>query len=734
MRFDSYFRAVSYATVAAGAATLFVCGGFGIALASVFVCLLGFAWFLEGSKWQLPERVALVIVVLSIPLFYLDWKFQFIISGEDEKIGVTALTHLILFLSAVKLIQLKADRDWIFLYLIAFFEVLLAAGLSLSPAFLACLTLYLICALSTIIAFEIRKAARAVKPAETCLLVLPDSRRLRKALAAASGNGRAEVRRLPWVTGFLLALIFILALPLFFAAPRFSGSAFSRSGSGLSGFVGFSDSVNLGDIGRLQQNDRVVMRVRVEGADSGNARSLKWRGVALDTFTGRGWRNSKPTLPQVLSGEGKTFFRLGTTEALPKLTTQTFFLEPLDTTVLFAAPRALAVQGGLPFLRVDADGALTSRSHESSRLSYKVYSDTFTPDAALLRKDRQPYPEDFDRYLSVPPTLDRRIPALASEIVIRSGAANRYDIARAIESYLRDPQNYSYTLDLKAGGKDPLADFLFRVKQGHCEYFATALAVMLRTQGIASRVVNGFQTGVYNETADAYTVSQRDAHSWVEAYFPSVDAWVSFDPTPANGISAPVTGLAGRISKYAEALQVLWVEYFVGYDRQEQRSLAISLRSRLSETRVSLSLLMQQIRDEFSSWISFDRNGRFPFVRTNGHPWPWLTVAALLLLLFLLVLRFKRVDFWALFRRNRVSASRDSVVEFYTRMIRLFESRGVARPKDQTPLEFAHQTGISEALMLTVAYNNVRFGGRELSGSEAKQIEDWLTSLASDQA
>ncbi len=352
----------------------------------------------------------------------------------------------------------------------------------------------------------------------------------------------------------------------------------------------------------------------------------------------------------------------------------------------------------------------------------------------MLRKDRQPYAEDFDRYLSVPPTLDRRIPALASEIVIRSGAANRYDIARAIESYLRDPQNYSYTLDLKAGGKDPLADFLFRVKQGHCEYFATALAVMLRTQGIASRVVNGFQTGVYNETADAYTVSQRDAHSWVEAYFPSVDAWVSFDPTPANGISAPVTGLAGRISKYAEALQVLWVEYFVGYDRQEQRSLAISLRSRLSETRVSLSSLMQQIQDEFSSWISFDRNGRFPFVRTNGHPWPWLTVAALLLLLFLLVLRFKRVDFWALFRRNRVSASRDSVVEFYTRMIRLFESRGVARPKDQTPLEFAHQTGISEALMLTVAYNNVRFGGRELSGSEAKQIEDWLTSLASDQA
>jgi transglutaminase-like putative cysteine protease len=99
---------------------------------------------------------------------------------------------------------------------------------------------------------------------------------------------------------------------------------------------------------------------------------------------------------------------------------------------------------------------------------------------------------------------------------------------------------------MKAGGADPLADFLFHVKQGHCEYFATALGVMLRTQGIATRVVNGFLPGEYNQAAGAFTVRQSDAHSWVEVYFPQTNSWVTFDPTPPAGRTPRErTGLAG---------------------------------------------------------------------------------------------------------------------------------------------------------------------------------------------
>ena len=98
-----------------------------------------------------------------------------------------------MFLSAVKLLQQKRDRDWVFLYLISFFEVLLAAGLSFSPVFLVTLTLYLLCSVSTIIAFEIQKSKRSLPPTETHLLVPPDSLIFKRAaLAPASETGGAS--------------------------------------------------------------------------------------------------------------------------------------------------------------------------------------------------------------------------------------------------------------------------------------------------------------------------------------------------------------------------------------------------------------------------------------------------------------------------------------------------------------------------------------------------------------
>src|SRR5262245_62252324 len=134
------------------------------------------SWKLEVTNWQLPERFVLAIVLLSIPLFYLDWHYQKNTGEPVERLGVNALAHLIVFLSAVKLLQVKKDRDWVFLYLISFFEVLLAAGLSFSPTFLGTLTLYLLTGISAVTAFEIQKARRSLAYTETRLLVPPDSR------------------------------------------------------------------------------------------------------------------------------------------------------------------------------------------------------------------------------------------------------------------------------------------------------------------------------------------------------------------------------------------------------------------------------------------------------------------------------------------------------------------------------------------------------------------------------
>ena len=698
-----------------------------------FLVLLGTAWWLEETRWQLSERTGLFVVLLSLPLFYLDWKYQLSVNTAREKFGVGVLAPLILFLSVVKLLQAKADRDWVFLYLISFFEILLAAGLSLSPLFLLTLALYMLSALSTIIAFEIKKARRHVKVAETRLLVAPDAKVVsnRKLRARQKYN---ESRRLPYVAAVLLLLIFILAIPLFFIAPRYGASAFTRTDSGLAGFIGFSDTVTLGDIGRLQQNDKVVMRVRVEGAPEAaeRQRNLRWRGVALDLFTGRGWRKSTNVSSYAQANVERGFFQLGTTEGLHRLTTQIFFLEPIDSPVLFAASRAIALQGALPYVRQDVEGALSTRTHDLSRITYKVYSDTVEPDENLLRRDVRPIPSEASRYLQLPRALDPRISELARRWIAQDGARNRYDAARAIESHLRS--DFHYTLDLKAGGLDPLADFLFRVREGHCEYFSTAMAVMLRTQGIATRVVNGFQTGTYNDAADAYTVTQRDAHSWVEVYFPDTDAWVTFDPTPAAGlaVSANARGLQARLKTYMEALELFWIQYVVAYDRQEQRSIASSMRRSLTSSQAMWTRFIDNLRASLEGFFKQDASNAMHrnFSRAKIPSLGLLTAVAFSSFL-LLLRRVRRLGVRDAFRFfwQAEKQQRSVTVDFYERMTKALATHGIMRDGAQTPLEFAATTKWPEALRITRAYNRVRFGAEQLSAPEIAEIENWLSRL-----
>jgi protein-glutamine gamma-glutamyltransferase len=728
MGFDTYFRASSYATVFAGVAALYVTGGIGHWLGIAFLVLMILSWRLEGTRWQLSERAGLVVVLLSLPLFYLDWHYQMGSAVDGERIGVTALSHLVLFLSAVKLVQSKQDRDWVFLYLIAFFELLLAAGLSISPAFVVALGVFLLCMLSTIVAFEIRKSRRVVKPAETRLLIAAESHRFRRISKRVALRHSLETRRLPWVTVILAVLIVAVGMPLFFVFPRYGSAAFLKSGYGISGLVGFSDSVRLGDIGRLQQTDRVVMRVRVEGAGSGLGQGLRWRGVALDQFRLNGWSRSNSPRPEIIENKDKNFFPLGTTEALHKLTTQTFFIEPLDTNVLFAAPRVVAVQAAMPYLRRDKEDALSSRAHESSRLTYKVFSDISSPDEVSLRRDMAPYSRDEKEYLELPAELDPAIYELASKIVKSANARNRYDAAVAIQKFLQDPQNFRYTLDLKATGPDPLSDFLFRVKEGHCEYFATALAVMLRTQGIATRIVNGFQTGIYNDAADVYTVTQRDAHSWVEVYFPESDKWVTFDPTPAAGRRIQsAAGLTAQLGKYAEALEMIWTEYFVGYDRQEQKSLAAEIRSQLTDFRFSFASWSHAVRSELKDLFSSDTQQGGVSARTKV-----IRAAAAFLgvvLLVWLLIRVRRLGWRRALTLWRSKDRGPLMIEFYGRMIRAYQKRGISREPSQTPLEFANMIGSPEALLITKAYNRVRYGEEALSVRESQLVEDWLRRL-----
>ena len=517
-------------------------------------------------------------------------------------------------------------------------------------------------------------------------------------------------------------------MPLFFMLPRVGGAGFGGNQLGQKTYSGFSDSVRLGGIGDIQQNDAVVMRVKLEPVGELTS-NLYFRGVALDTFDNKFWSKSKKGTNVVFEkGDGDSI-QVDLAASRDNRLTQTIYLEPLDTQVLFALPRAVAVEGSLSMLFKDPYGAL-SYSHSYERLSYKVLSDRTVPPTDELRKDDQPYTADVQNYRQLPQKYDLRITELATRIT--ANERTRYDKARAVESYLQN--SVGYTLEQKAGGDEPLADFLFNVREGHCEYFATAMAVMLRTQGIATRVVNGFHGGDYNDAAGMTIVRQRNAHSWVEVYFPKENAWVPFDPTPFAGQTAGVfsTGIAGKFNKYLEALDTIWIEYFVAYDKQEQGSLVQKARDGFVGYESKASVYLARLQTTLAEWWADARGdkGLQTSLAAIGYALGYAAASVLGILLFIWLYRKAvRARLWQRIWERFFKKRHASIVEFYERMQRILADKGQIREPHQTPLEFAFALGLPEALRITEKYNRVRFGEKNLSSDEAKDIERCLEEL-----
>lgn len=721
MNFNTFFKVISYAVVFCGFFALFVSGGVGAFSAGLFVGVLIFAWFLENSRWQLSERLGTILVFVVVPLFYIGRKFQVVGFGTTASDVAGVLAQMILVLAAIKLLQRKADRDWLFLYLMAFFEVLLAAGLSISTLYLGSLILYLLVTIGAIVTFEIRKTSRTFNL----------YKHQRKNENKTTDFGKKTFTKLPLTAVTLLFLIVGFAAPLFFALPRVGGAGLGSNGSEFANLTGFSSTVNLGEIGQLLQNDQIVMRARLEKSDGRNPNSLHWRGAALDNFDNKRWSKSKSELDQPFVKGERDFFLLDYASERNALTIQTVYLEPVNTPVLFTIARPVAIQGNFEELKKDSEGAITFQRSGFVRLSYKVYSDASLPSATELKADNGAYVPEDQRYLQLPNKMDPQIAALADQVTTNSN--NRYDKAKAVENYLQT--QFGYTLDMKAKGDEPLADFLFNVREGHCEYFATAMAVMLRTQGIATRIVNGFQQGEYNDTAEVFVIRQKDAHSWVEVFFPQENVWVPFDPTPfagQDGGGATQTGVIKKITNYFEALETFWIQYFVSYDNQEQRSLMRSFKNSFNDYQTKTSAWLTKMQYRLSAWWKEARGdkGLQASAKAVAFGIGYLVASVLcVILLIWLYRKIRRLGVWKKIYAWLKLKNETTIVEFYERMQSVLASRGLVRAAHQTPLEFAFALNLPEAVRITEKYNRVRFGEKNLSATEAAEIEKWLKDL-----
>lgn len=715
--FNSFFIFLSYLVVASGIITLSIATSINVYLGIFFIILVLCSWSLEDTKLQLTEKASLFLTILFVPLFFVIWNLQGS-SATFELLSINLLSYLVVTIGIIKLFQQKKNRDWIFLYLISFFEVLLAAGSSVSFVFLFCFVLYILTIVSSIIAFELLKSSQDVK-------------------SSSSYNNSITVKfnlQLMIISLSLLFFICILAIPIFFFLPRISVSSIGNVQSQL-GTVGYSNSIELGKIGSLQQNFQTVMRVVVEDKIQIPISLKKWRGIALDYFDNKSWRKSNnrdlPSIELLKNSDNQVVLKTLSNPQNEIL--QNIVLETIDSPTLFSLSNPIELGGNLGLVFQDSEGSF-SMLDDNERVGYTVKSDVSLPSEFDLSNDNSKYSVSFFRYLQLP-QIDTKIKELAEEIVTNKNAQSRYQKAKVIESYLQS--NYAYTLDLKVTGSEPLADFLFDKKAGHCEYFATAMAVMLRTQGVATRIVNGFQFGEYNQTANVYVVKQKDAHSWVEVYFPQNDIWIPFDPTPSSGLSsdASSSSFVGKLSSYAEALETFWIQYFVSYDNKGQQSFFRKLKVQFIIIQTEISAFIKNIQRELFNWWN-DLSGEkgfearfYAIIKAIGFI---ILISISLFLLLFIGKKIWRLNIWkkflSLFQKN----NEIPIILFYERMTKALAKQGYIRKNYQTPLEFALDLNINEAVKITENYQRVRFGKQTLSNIEINEIETWLKLIEAE--
>ncbi len=633
------------------------------------------ALLVSGRRFRIPGKWMTALAVLYTGFYPLDYFF---FSGSF----LTATVHLVLFLAAVKILSAATDRDYAFLILVAFLEIVAASLLSANLNYFVFLALFLLFGVASLAAWEIRRSAAVGRT------------------VAASRN--AFNRRLAAFALVGSAGILLIAAGLFFILPRTARAAFEHLVPERFHLTAFSGEMTLGEIGEIKRQTTPLMHVRIPGADG--PVHLKWRGMALGEFDGRRWYNS--------STEGETLrvhsglLRLADDDQRrrhgPRLN--------YEVRLKSFASDTLFIAGSPEFIRIDApslirtsEGSFRLRYRPAAIIRYGVYSylgDSVAPAAELSARERE-------RYLSLP-SLDPRIAPLARRVI--ANARDDFGRAQALERYLRT--EFGYTLEAPdVVPPDPLADFLFRRRKGHCEYFASAMAVMLRSLGIPARVVTGFQSGAYNPISGWQVIRASDAHSWVEAWLPG-RGWVTFDPTPPDP-NPPAIGFFTRLALLLDAAETFWQGWVLDYDLNRQLFLASQLRR--SGRLVSFG------------WLDGIGPG---WDRFKGEAWTFLERFGFLLVEVALAagilgwlgwrwLRWRRRRL----RRQRLEEGRaeaSDATRLYLRALELLQRKGFERPPWLTAPEFARhlpQGPVADAFRAVAAeYERLRFGGRPEAG------------------
>ncbi len=478
------------------------------------------------------------------------------------------------------------------------------------------------------------------------------------------------------------ALVFVLF-------PRVSAGMLHRAGP--SHVAGGADKIQLGGLGVIKDDPSPVMRVHFP--DGPPAGELYWRTFTFQAWNGAGWSRGDPHRFPVPGGnwiyllarsEGPTLEAeiewLGDGAALPTPG------EPLE----LRFPRRPRTPP--PLLLAGADGSLEIAGARESRYTVKA---AVTP---MERGFASVHGAELAPYLEVPEDLDPRIRALAQTF---AGAGDPRDIAAAMVERLET--ELRYTRELPGEQDDPLAHFLFERREGHCEYFASALVMLLRLQGIPARVAAGFYGASYVEAGDYYLVRNGDAHAWTEAWIPG-EGWARFDATPAAERPGTAEGLFARAVDALDLVRYWWSSRVLDFDRTTQRELAGSVKEAIASREGAGRRLTPLARYGLASLF--------------------------MALAVVLAVRMRRR--WIERRASRRGPGHRDAVRLYRAVKRLLRKKGVRLPRTATGAEWARAGAgalpdRAPAIRLAIeAYEAARFGKAGLSRDQLRALRRGL--------
>ncbi len=506
-------------------------------------------------------------------------------------------------------------------------------------------------------------------------------------------------------TSLLSIPIFAFTALVFLFFPRVGLSLLWLDRAQPQRMVGFSDRVDLGGVGRLRSDPTLALRVYFPdlGATPPPRLALYLRGTAFDRYDGRSWarssaaRRAPPPRSHVVP-----------VQRFPRDGDRTLLIDlvPIDPPVVFLPRDTVAFEPlrdpdllrRSPRILPGPEDQYQYVNPAERGLRYRVYYAASAQPPSLTLT-----PVDRARYTALPPSLTPRVTALANRWTAR--ATTPFERAKAIETELH--RGYRYDLESPSGlATNPLDHFLFESRRGHCEFYSTAMAILLRSLGVPTRNVTGFAGGTYNRFGGFYAVRQGDAHSWVEVFVDG-SGWLRFDPTP-TATAAPRSELAGALAVLRDVLEATaqgWNRHVQDYDLDQQLGLLRGMRRGISGTR-------------HADWAP--RSWRRPLLALFGA---------------LLVLG----GLWTLRRRSALPAGLPTAppplppavlhaVALYRALEAALVARGVPRQPSTPPLGHARallalgHPSASEILELTETYVQTRFGTHQLDDHERQDF------------